>query len=133
MKTFIKTILFVAFAVLASCQFAHAQTEPPKVCISQNAANIARDNALELEATKNKILVLEQALKDKDKTIAEIQETGRKNEADLKDVLSKTENALSTATGQLIQSQAEIVRQTAIITTMIPMLRAKRIALVNLF
>jgi hypothetical protein len=52
---------------------------PGLLCITQTAGNNAAANARELEAQRQKVAVLEDALRQKDVTIAEWQETNRKN------------------------------------------------------
>lgn len=89
------------------------------ICLTQQEANVARDNALELKAVKEKIIVLTNALDEKDKSINELKSTAQKNEADLKDALHKTEIELATTKGQLIGSEAEKTRLTAIIDFML--------------
>jgi septal ring factor EnvC (AmiA/AmiB activator) len=120
----------IFFLVFATC--ASAQNCPENmVCISQQAANKAAENARELEATKEKVTVLESALKSKDDTIREIQEVAKKNESDLKEAIRRTESELSRTNGMLTAREAEVVRQSAIITAMIPMLRRKSIGLIT--
>jgi septal ring factor EnvC (AmiA/AmiB activator) len=120
----------IFFLVFATC--ASAQNCPENmVCISQQAANKAAENARELEATKEKVTVLESALKSKDDTIREIQETAKKNENDLREAIRRTESELSRTNGMLTAREAEVVRQSAIITAMIPMLRRKSIGLIT--
>lgn len=129
---------FVAIIILllvACHSFAGAQTvDCPAgfVCISQQAANVAASNARELEATKAKVTVLEDGLKAKDVSIAELQELNRKNVADLTERIHKTEIELATKTGQLIGCEAQNVEQRAIIQAFLPMLRKKKIGL-NIF
>jgi peptidoglycan hydrolase CwlO-like protein len=88
-------------------------------------------NARELTATREKVTVLESALKSKDDTIREIQETAKKNENDLREAIRRTESELSRTNGMLTAREAEVVRQSAIITAMIPMLRRKSIGIIN--
>jgi hypothetical protein len=125
-------ILITLLFILTASVITSAQVECPAgmVCISQVAANQAALNARELEATREKVKVLESALVDKDKSIAEVQETARKNEADLKDALHKTEVELSLKTGQLIGAENMNVRQTAIIEALVKVVRAKKIGLI---
>jgi hypothetical protein len=72
-------IFWLCFAVGVT----NAQTCPPMppglLCITQTAGNNAAANARELEAQRQKVAVLEDALRQKDVTIAEWQETNRKN------------------------------------------------------
>lgn len=122
-----KLILLVTFIILSTCTYAHAQTECPAnfVCITQEAANRAAQNARELEAQKQKVIVLESALVEKDKNVAEIQLAKDKNEAELKAALTETQTKLATATGQLIGAEATNVRLTAIIDFMLKNGRSK--------
>jgi hypothetical protein len=72
-----------------------------------------------LETTKQKVSVLESALTEKDKSIDELIKTNRQNVADLTDRLHRTENDLAETKGELIRSDAEVVRQTAMIQFML--------------
>lgn len=133
-KEFMKiliTIIFFMTPVIALSQT--VECPPNLICLSQEAANKARDNALELKAVKDKVVVLEQALKLKDQSIEELTATMRRNDADLKEALKKTEIELGLKTGQLIARESEVVRQSQIIQAMIPMLRKKKIGLINIW
>jgi|GEM_PF-5205716 len=111
-------VLMLACLVSASAQAA-AECPSGMVCISQAAANKAAENARELEATKAKVAVLEQALADKDKNAEELRSAAARNEADLKDALRRTEVQLAEKTGQLIKAESQIVQQSAIIQFML--------------
>lgn len=104
MKTLILILIFVstAFSQVPNCPTGY-------VCLTQEAAQKARDLAIEAQ----KVPVLEEALKEKDKTIKDIQDTAQKNEADLKAAINKTNAELAEKTGQLIAKEAEIVRLSA--------------------
>lgn len=130
MKLLITTLFIFSVSIIAT-----AQTECPSgfVCISTAAANVAASNARELEAQKEKVKVLEQGLAEKDKSIAELKSLNDKNVESLKEALKRTEIELATRTGQLISRESEVVRQSAIITAMIPMLRKKKIGIFNIF
>jgi flagellar motility protein MotE (MotC chaperone) len=131
-----KLILIAAALLFAAPVATFSQTvDCPAgfVCISQEAANKARENALELQATKEKAVVLETALTEKDKSIAELRETARKNEADLKERLHKTEVELATKTGQLIGAEAERTRLIAITEFLLKHGRVKKYGILNLF
>jgi hypothetical protein len=123
MKILIALIFILAAAVLTS-----AQVECPSgyVCITAEAARIARDNALDVQ----KIPVLEQALKDKDKSIEELKSLNEKNVSDLKEVIKRTEIELATKTGQLIATEAERNRQIVIIEALLKMVRKKSIGII---
>jgi len=123
-------VLTLGFTVGASGQ--NVPNDVQKVCISQAAANACRDNALLIPALNEKIAALEAQVKARDASIAELIETNRKNVTDLKDAMHKTELQLAQKTGEIIACQANDVSNRAIITAMIPMLRAKRVGL-NIF
>lgn len=95
------------------------------VCISQTAANAAAQNARELDATKNKVNVLTEALTEKDKIIADVRVNASKNEADLKAALTNTQTELAIKTGQLIGAEASNVRNLAIIDLLLKQTRKK--------
>jgi septal ring factor EnvC (AmiA/AmiB activator) len=127
---FITSLLFISlFAIAATAQTAECPSG--YICLDQTQANIAAQNARELTATREKVTVLESALKSKDDTIREIQETAKKNENDLREAIRRTESELSRTNGMLTAREAEVVRQSAIITAMIPMLRRKSIGLIT--
>lgn len=133
MKILISIVLILAAAAFSLAQELVSQCPAGLVCISQAAANRASENARVLEATRQKVGVLEDALKSKDESIRALRETAAKNESDLREALKRTEIELATKTGQLISRESEVVRQSAIIQAMIPMLRKKRIGLINIF
>lgn len=114
-EAIIITVCFLAFVSIAQAQ----TPDEPKVCISQAAANKCAENARVVPALEAKIAELEAGLLLKDKSIAETREAARKNEADLKERLGKTEGELATKTGQLIGSEAMVTRLTAIIDFML--------------
>lgn len=127
-------ILIVAatiFLTSATC-FGQAKDEP-KICISQEAANKAAENAATVIAQAEKIKVLEESLKLKDQSISELRETARRNEADYKAALARMEADAAFVKGQLVASQAETARQSATIQQMIPLLRPKSWSLIKLF
>lgn len=125
MKLFLITIV-----LLILCPMAAFSQDEPKVCISQAAANVCAANSRENVALKEKIAVLESALTEKDKSIAELQDANRKNVADLTKALHETEVKLATATGQLIGTEAEKTRLLAIIDILLKNSRKKSIGLI---
>lgn len=135
MKIWLQGFFIVTFLGVGTAlsQAATSQCPSGLVCLSQQAANQAAANARELEATKQKVSVLETALTDKDKSIQELKETNDKNVADLKDAMHKTEIELASTKGQLIGAEAQVTRQTAIIDLLLKYARPKKIGLINLF
>lgn len=130
MKLILTTVALLVLAPLA----AFSQTDGTcqgRICISQEAANRAAELARENPVLKEKIAVLEAALKAKDETIAELKATNEKNVADLKTALTKTETELSRVTGQLIATEAQMVRFTAIIDFMLKNGRIKKFGVIN--
>lgn len=124
-----KLLIAILFILMASALPTLSQTvECPQgyVCITQEAAKKARDNALEVQ----KIPVLEDALKSKDESIAELKATNDRNVADLKEALKKTEIELARITGQLTARESEVVRQTAIIEALVKMVRPKKFGVI---
>jgi len=130
---FIIAFLLVLWPVAAFSQVPCPPMPVGTVCISQQAANAAASNARELAATKEKVAVLEDALKQKDASIQELKDTNAKNVADLKDALNKTEVQLATKTGELVGSEAEKTRLLAIIDVLLKSTRPKKVGLINLF
>ena len=119
------TLLFIFCALNVS-----AQTDNQTICISPAAAEKCASNTRELAAQKLKVQTLEDALKLKDASIAELRETARKNEADLKAALNSTQIELALKTGQIISKDAEIVRLTAIVEFLLKNGRTKKIGLI---
>ena len=101
-----------------------------QITISQDAANRAAELARENPVLKEKIAVLEAALKEKDKSIEELRAANAKNIADLKAALHETENQLALKVGQLTATEAQMVRLTAIIDFMLKNGRTKKIGLI---
>jgi nucleotide-binding universal stress UspA family protein len=133
-----KLFAAIAFVVLLFVSAAVAQSGCPVMpagylCITQEAGDRAASNARELAATRDKVVVLEAALIEKDKNTEEIRAAAAKNEADLKAALHRTEVELATKTGQLIGSEAEKTRMLATIDVLLKYARPKKIGLINLF
>jgi septal ring factor EnvC (AmiA/AmiB activator) len=123
-------ILFAILSPLAA--FSQSVECPPSlICLTQAEANAAAQNARELIATREKITVLESALKSKDDTIREIQETAKKNENDLKEAINRTTAELARTNGQLTGAEAMNVRLTAIIDFMLKNGRTKKYGVIN--
>lgn len=126
-------ILFAFICLLGMFATDHAQcpTMPAGTfCLTQEQANKVAENKRELDATKAKVDVLQQALLDKDTIIGNLKDTNEKNTADLKVALHDTEVKLATSTGQLIEMQADRVRWTAVIDVLIKSTRKKSIGLI---
>lgn len=134
-KLSIKLFLVVIFLFAVTTQInAQSQICPSGlICLTQIEANKAAENARLRVELENKIKVQNEALEAKDRSIKDVQDTAKKNENDLKDALQKTEIELATKTGQLISSEAEKVRLTAIIDFMLKNGRVKKIGLINIF
>lgn len=115
MKTCIAILILVIASALNVLAQSSCTTQPGFVCLSQSAANRAAENTRELAATQAKVTVLETALADKDKIIADVQRTARVNEADLKAENVKLLADVAEKTGQIIQLEADKVRWTAVI------------------
>jgi septal ring factor EnvC (AmiA/AmiB activator) len=101
------------------------------ICLTQAEANAAAQNARENPALKEKIAVLEAALAAKDKNVADVQEAARRNEADLRAAMQKTEVELARLSGQLTKAEAMNVTLTEIIKAMTPLLRRKSVGVIN--
>lgn len=112
-------VFFVSGVLNISSQTPEPDAGSEKVCISQAAANKCAENARVVSALEAKILVLETAIAEKDKNVAEIRDAAKKNEAELKAALTETQTKLATATGQLIGAESNIVRLTAIVDFML--------------
>lgn len=132
MKTIIAILLFagsVAAQSAVPCPVMPAGT----LCISQQAGNAAFQNARELDATKQKVAVLEDAIKQKDTDIRLVQDTAAKNTVSITQALHDTELKLATSTGQLIASEAEKTRLIAILELALRNTHKRKYGLINLF
>lgn len=120
-------VIFVATAIVTVGQSPCDGVVMPAgtVCVSQATANAAAANKLELDATKNKVNVLTEALTEKDKIIADVRANATKNEADLKAALTNTQTELAAKTGQLVGAEASNVRSLAIIDLLLKQTRKK--------
>lgn len=110
-----RLILILAFAILGTCQYAYGQTEEPKVCISQDAANKCAENARTVSAQDVLIAELQNTIKTRDASIEELKATNRQNVADLTEANRKTEIKLAEVSGELIGTKAALVDSRAII------------------
>lgn len=95
------------------------QMPPGTLCITQAAGNQAAQLAREAPLKDEKIKVLTDALTEKDKIIADNKAVAAKNEADLKEALTRTQTELAMKTGQLIGSEASNVRNLALIDVLL--------------
>ena len=130
-KMLMKRTLIIAAIIVGTSVSVFSQSN--EVCISQAAANVCGQNARLIPALEQKIAVLEAAMLEKDKSIAELIETNRKNIADLQEALKRTEIALATKTGELIGNEAEKVRLLALLDFAIKNTKKKRNALITIF
>lgn len=103
-KLSVKVLLFIGLFLTFTATSNAQECPQGLVCISQEAANKAAENKRELDATKEKVGVLENALAEKDK-----------NDAELRAALKRTELALAEKTGQLIKAEANEVRMAAMV------------------
>lgn len=128
MKQATLVIFLVIFCFVFGARAQTAQCPPMPagtLCISQATGNAAATLAREKIALENKITALEQARILDKQSMDEQKETARKNEADLKEALHKTENELSTKTGQLIGAEAMNVRLTSVVDLLLKQVRKK--------
>lgn len=126
--------LFALLVVLSAGVVARAQCPVMPagfLCISQAAGNVAAETARELTATKAKVTVLESGLVEKDRLAGEVKAITDANEADLRRALHETEVKLATKTGELIGSEANNVRNLAVIDLLLKSVRPKKIGIIN--
>lgn len=95
------------------------------ICISQAAANVAAANSRENTALKEKVVVLEEGLKEKDKSIQELKDTNQKNVLDLTNQLSKVTAEAAFEKGQVTQCNADKVLWSAVIPVLVQNTRQK--------
>jgi hypothetical protein len=107
-------IIFIVLVLVYGISAQDAVNADDKVCISKSSAEACVVADKERTALKAQIAVLEQALKDKDAII---------NKQNVDWAFDK---------GQIVACQQDKAESRAIITAMIPMLRAKRVGL-NIF
>jgi len=119
--------VYFTFTISANAQSPCAGVVMPAgtLCITQAAGNAAAENKRELDATKEKVTVLTEALTEKDKIIESVKSNASKNEADLKAALTNTQTELAVKTGQLIGAEASNVRNLAIIDLLLKQTRKK--------
>lgn len=130
MKPTFITLIFI----FVCCLSASGQDCPPNmICLNQQQANIAAENARLRPELENKIKVLEEALTAEKQNTADVRATAAKNEADLKERLKITEIELSFEKGKNVGLASENVSQRAIITAFLPMIRKKCNAAIVLF
>lgn len=118
-----RSVLIIAF-LLILCPLT-AFSQEPQVCISQTAANQCAANTRELAATKEKVAVLEAALVEKDKTIADLKTLNDKNVQDLTAQLMKVTAEAAHEKGMRVQLEADKVFWTEIIKIAIQNTRKK--------
>lgn len=130
-----KIIVIFSFIFVFSVSIYSQQVQCPQgyVCITQEAANKVAENVRELQATKEKVTTLENALELEKKNTKEVQETAKKNEDDLKDRIHKTEIELAGTKGQLISKEQELVRLVAQFEFLLKNGRVKKVGLINIF
>lgn len=117
----LSVILFCAGYAGAQCPVMPAGT----VCITQAAANAAAANAREVVALREKDAVQQEALKQKDVTIAELKDVNAKNVQDLTGQLMKVTAEAAHEKGQRVQLEADKVFWTEIIKIAIQNTRKK--------
>jgi hypothetical protein len=122
----------ILILIFASVLVAHSQTQcpPTMVCLSQEAANKAAENARLIPALEGKIAALEDGMKQKDVSIAELRATNLQNVADLTARMHRTEVSLAEKTGTLIACEAASVRNMAIIDGLLKK-RQVKVGLIN--
>lgn len=98
---------------------------PGFLCITQAAGNQAASNARELAATKEKVTVLENALVEKDKSIAELKDVNNKNVLDLTAQLNKVTADWAFEKGKNTALEADKVLWTAVIEVLVKNSRQK--------
>lgn len=108
------SILAVTLWLSLTASNALGQDEP-KICISRAAAEACATNATKVSALEARILLLETALRDKDKIIEDL----------------KVDGALKT--GRIIALEQNDASNRAIIEILIKNARPKRIGLINIF
>lgn len=115
-----KLIFIFSFIALTSLT-----TYAQQVCISQEAAQKAVENAKLIPVLEEKIQIQDQALAEKDKSIKEIQDVARKNQDDLEARLKATEIELARLSGQLTAKEAEATRNLALIDVLLKSTKKK--------
>src|SRR5436190_678817 len=128
MKCVAILILTFASAFVVSAQ--RTDCPPTLICLSQEAANKAAENARLIPALEGKVAALEDGLKQKDLSIAELKATNLQNVADLTARMHATEVALAEKTGSLIGCEASNVRNMAIIDGLLKK-RQVKVGLIN--
>ncbi len=139
MKRFILVVVFgVLFGFSVNSVSAQVNNCPVPmpvgtVCLSQEAANRAAENARIRPQLEEKNRVLEAALVEERKNTKQAQDVGVKNADDLKDVVKRTEIEFARTGGQLIECQGERTRLIGMTEVLVKNTRPKKIGLINLF
>ncbi len=130
-----RKLLWIFLFVVGACGTLKAQScpvmPPGFLCVTQQAGNRMEQIIRESQAKDEKIVVLQDALIEKDKIIADNKAVAALNIADLKAANHKTEAELALKTGQLIGAEANSVRQLAVIDVLLKNVRPKKIGLIN--
>jgi hypothetical protein len=127
-----KCVSILALIIVSASHAASQTTGCPSglVCLSQEAANKAAENARLIPALEGKIAALEDGMKQKDVSIAELRATNLQNVADLTARMHRTEVSLAEKTGTLIACEAASVRNMAIIDGLLKK-RQVKVGLIN--
>lgn len=95
------------------------------LCISQEAGNIAVQNARLVPALEAKVMAQEQGLSEKDKSIQELKDTNQKNVLDLSAQINKVTADWAFEKGKNTALEADKVLWTAVIEVLVKNSRQK--------
>lgn len=101
-------------------------------CLTQAQANAARDAVQERDGLKEKVVVLEAGLAEKDKIAAAARADDLKSINELKAQNTDLAVKLGTATGQIIECRADKVMYTSLIEYLTKNQKSKQNGLINI-
>lgn len=134
MKKLLITIGFMfMFSIPLLAQAPKCPTMPAGLlCITQEAGNVARSNAILVEAQKNKLAVQDAALKTKDEEIAAVKQTAADNAAKLTDQIHQTETKFAEVNGKLTECQNNYTKILPLVEFLAKNQRSKQQGLINI-
>lgn len=120
-------ILITALFLLTFAFAVNAQNICPAnlVCITQEAAQKAVENARLVPALQNENAVLKEQVAVEKQNVRDVREAANKNEVDLKAALARTELELARTNGILTGVEKANIEQRAIIQAILPLVRKK--------
>lgn len=129
-----KVVLAAIILLFGGLLSVAAQTVCPTglICLNQAQANIAAQNARELEATKAENVILKEQVEAEKGNVKAAQAVDKQNQLDAAKALNETSVKLGEALGENIELKADRVRWVAVVDVLVKNSRAKKIGILNL-